>query len=210
MLGNAHQLARDGVRRQHKIHAARVNRAGRHAIVLGAGILGKGDAALGLDRFQSEGAVGGRARQHHANGAIPGILSQRAEEMIDHAAKSEAWDFARHELQSAVDNTHAARRRNHIHMIGLDCWFVVNLHDRHLRGAREDFRQGAGMRWRQMLHQHERHAGIHRQRFEQLRERFQPASGRANADDRERRSRCGFTSVFHDFPGGGGDFTGFL
>lgn len=39
----------------------------------------------------------------------------------------------------------------------------------------------------QMLHDNERHAGIGRQRFEQLRVSLEPACGRADADDHQRR-----------------------
>ena len=40
----------------------------------------------------------------------------------------------------------------------------------------------------EMLHQHERHAGVEREMLEQLRERLQPAGRGADAHDRERRA----------------------
>ena len=71
-------------------------------------------------------------------------------------------------------------------MVRLDRRLFVHLHDRHFRRPRQDFRQGAGVRRRQVLHHDERHAGIGWQRLEQLRQRIQPAGRCADADDRER------------------------
>jgi hypothetical protein len=95
--------------------------------------------------------------------------------------------LARQELQRPTDDDHAPVRRDYVDVVRLDRRLFVNLHDRHFRRPRQDFRQGAGVRGRQVLHQDERHAGIGRQRLEQLRERLQPAGRGADADDRERR-----------------------
>ena len=80
---DAGDLPGDPVRGQHEVHAAGGDGAVRHALVLGRVVLGEGDAALGLDLFQPEGAVGGGAGQDHADGPVPLVLRQRAEELID-------------------------------------------------------------------------------------------------------------------------------
>ena len=49
----------------------------RHPLVLGRRVLGEGDAALALDRFQAKGAVRGRAGQNHADGLVPPVFRQR-------------------------------------------------------------------------------------------------------------------------------------
>ena len=57
------KLAGDLLGRQNKIHAPRQDRALRHARISGRlGILGKGNAAFGLDGLQPQRAVGRRAR----------------------------------------------------------------------------------------------------------------------------------------------------
>ncbi len=71
-------------------------------------------------------------------------------------------------------------------MIGLNCHPLRGLFDRHRRGARKDLRQGAFLVRVQVYHEQESHAGIGRQRLEQLRDRLQPAGRSAHADDEER------------------------
>ena len=56
MLGDARQLPRDLLRRQHQVHAARCNRAARHRIEDRRIVLREGNAAFGFDRFEHDDA----------------------------------------------------------------------------------------------------------------------------------------------------------
>ena len=112
------------------------------------------------------------------------LFRQRTEELIDRTVYAVA--LARQELQRPADDDHALSGRDYVDVVRLDRRLVLNLHDRHCRRPRQDFRQGAGVRRGEVLHQDERHAGIGRQRLEQLRECLQSAGRGADADDRER------------------------
>jgi hypothetical protein len=115
---------------------------------------------------------------------VPSIGRQRAEELIDRPVDPV---LARQELQRTAGDDHAAIGGDHVHMVRLDGRLVVHLGDRHAGGAGEDLGQGAGVCGQEVLDQHEGHARVGGQRLEQLGERFQPARGRAHADQGERR-----------------------
>jgi hypothetical protein len=68
-------------------------------------------------------------------------------------------------------------------VIGFHPQIVRDLLHRHGSDPRQKACKRAFMLGVEMLHQHEPHACIGRQMFQQLRERFQPASGSANAND---------------------------
>ena len=74
-------------RREHEIHAARRHRAARHRVVSGRIVLRERDPALGLDRLQSQRAVGRRAGKHHADGPLALVLRQRLEKEIDRSMR---------------------------------------------------------------------------------------------------------------------------
>ena len=83
MLADPGDLLRDLTGRQHEVDAAGGHRALRHALVLGGVVLSEGDATLGLDGLQPEGAVGGRAGEDDPYRPVALRLGQRAQEMVD-------------------------------------------------------------------------------------------------------------------------------
>ena len=88
------------------------------------------------------------------------VFRQRAEELIDRPVNPST--LARQELQHATGDDHAMAGRDYVDVIRLDRRLVLHLQDRHGGGPGENFRQGAGMRRGQMLHQDEAHPGIGR------------------------------------------------
>ena len=89
--GDAHELARD-LRRA----AARRSTQPEAMALCGMPsccarvVLGERDAALGLDRFEPERAVRRGAGQDHADGLVPLVLGQRAEELVDRPVQRRA------------------------------------------------------------------------------------------------------------------------
>ena len=143
MLADADDLASDLIRRQYKVHAPRGDGAVRHPLVLGRRILRERDAALGLDRFQSESAVRGRARQDHADGLMPPVFRQRAKELIDRPVNP--LTLARQKLQRSECDDHAPIGRDHVDVVRLDRRLVVNFRDGHFRRPRKNLCQRAGV-----------------------------------------------------------------
>ena len=74
-------------------------------------------------------------------------------------------------------------------MIGLDRHAVFDEMDRERRMARQQLVHEALEVRRQVLNDHERHAGVLRQVIEEAHERIEPARRRADADDKTRRHR---------------------
>jgi len=83
MPRDARDLVGDAGRRQHEVDAAGGDRAARHAGVLGRIVLREGDATGSLDLLHALRAVGGAARQDHADGLVPLLLRERAQEPVD-------------------------------------------------------------------------------------------------------------------------------
>ena len=70
--------------REHQVDGLCQDGAAWHAVVLGlGGILSHGEAAVGTNRRQSDGAVVARAGQHHADGAAVVHIGERSEEVVD-------------------------------------------------------------------------------------------------------------------------------
>jgi hypothetical protein len=68
-------------------------------------------------------------------------------------------------------------------MVGLYFLAVLCLKDGHRGRARERLAKRARVRRIEVLDEHERHPGVGREVFEQLRKRLEPAGGRTDADD---------------------------
>jgi hypothetical protein len=151
-------LGGDPGRRQDEIDAAGGDGALRHASVLGGIVLREGDAALGLDRIEAGRAVGQRAREDDADRAVVALLGERAEEGVDRVVR--AGMVAGVEAEPAPGEEHRAVRRDHIDVIGPDLGLVDDLFDRHRGLASEDLGEHARVVGGQVLHEHERHAGV--------------------------------------------------
>src|SRR5271169_4870342 len=81
---DAQQSGSDFAWRQHKIHAACLDRAGWHTIKLrGARLLRKSDPALLANGLETERAIAADTRQHHApRGRVP-FLGEASEKLIN-------------------------------------------------------------------------------------------------------------------------------
>ena len=90
----------------------------------------------------------------------------------------------RRELEHAIGNRQQLARWNDVHVIGFDRLAVRRFDDRHPSGALEDRCHCTGVFRRKVRQQYERHSGIGRHCFQQLLQRFEPARGRTDADDR--------------------------
>ena len=83
MAADAREFFGDLFGREREVHAPGGDGAARHTVVLGGfRFLREGDPALGLNRFQPQRAVGGRARKDDADGACALIFRQRLQESV--------------------------------------------------------------------------------------------------------------------------------
>ncbi len=186
---DARQLLRDGVRRQHEIHAPGRHRAGRHARVLRARVLRERDAALALDGLETEGAVGGAPRQDHPDGPVALVLGQRVQEVVDGAVGR--GSLAGLDVEGPPRHRQAHAGRDHVDVIGPDGEPLTALHHRHRGGASQDLGQHAGVRGIEVLDQDERQPGIGGQRAHQRGDRLEPSRGGSDADDGDRGGELG-------------------
>jgi len=76
------------------------------------------------------------------------------------------------QVQHALRDGQVRVRRDDVDMIRLDSQVVGDLANRYRSGPRQKLGQRAGVIRVEMLHQHETHARVRRQMFEQLRERL--------------------------------------
>ena len=173
------------LRRQDEVHAPRGDGAARHAVVRGRlQVLGKDDAAFRLDRPRSERPVRAGPGEDHADRlAAPG-LGQRAQERVDRQVSAPGGD-ARDQLQHVSFDGDVVPPRGDVDVVGLDRRVPSDLGDRQAASLRQQVGQDALVAGVQVLHQHEGHAGVRRQRSEKLPERVQPAGGGPHADDGE-------------------------
>ena len=177
------------LRRQDEVHAPRGDGAARHAVVRGRlQVLGKDDASFRLDRPRSERPVRAGPGQDHADRlAAPG-LGERAQEGVDRKVPAPRGD-ARDQLQHVSLDGDVVPPRGDVDVVGLDRRVPSDLGDRQAASLRQQVGQDALVAGVQVLHQHEGHAGVGRQRSEKLPERVQPAGGGPHADDGEITSR---------------------
>ena len=78
-------------------------------------------------------------------------------------------------MEVAIGHPHLDVRRNHVQMIRLDGHAFGDLNHRHRCVIGQERRECALVLRCQVLHQHDREAGIGRQRADQARERLQAA-----------------------------------
>ena len=170
MTGDPRQLARDVLGTQDEIHAARRDRGARHAVMAGGVfLLREGDPSLGLDGFDPEGAVGGRAGQNDSDRAGLQAVRERPEEVV-HRHVTPVGLSPGGESKMSVVELHHAVGRNHVDLVGLDPHRARGLADRHARVAGEDLRQQTLMCRVQMLDDDEGHARVRGDVAEQLAE----------------------------------------
>lgn len=131
MFASHGQLPPNGCRTQYKIDHAGSHRAERHTVECGAFILGKGDAAGGLDGFEADGAVRGRAGENDANRAALLVLGERGQKVID-GQMATAFFRTRSQHDHALENGHLGIGRDHINMVRLDFRVLSSLLDGHL------------------------------------------------------------------------------
>ena len=78
-------------------------------VVLGGVVLRERDAARRLDLLEPERAVGGGAREDHADGLVALLLGERAQEVVDRAvlrratsSRGESWSSRRATIIEAL------------------------------------------------------------------------------------------------------------
>ncbi len=181
--GQARDFHGDALGRQDGVDAARRDGAARHGVIPGGQrVLREAEAAGGLDRLESQGAVGAGAGEDHADGIAGLDLRQRAEEEIDRHVLARGYR-PRQELQVSVPDRHVHVGRDDVDVVGLDAHAVQRLGNRHRGRAGEEGRQDALVGRGQVLHEHKRRAGVRGQVLQQLPEGLEAAGGSADAND---------------------------
>src|SRR6185437_8371729 len=89
---------------------------------------------------------------------------------------------------SGRDRHHRAGR-DYIHAIGLYLYSRLHLIDRHPGRFGENLGEQTVMAWIEVLDQHKRHSGVHRQGLKELLIRVQTSRGRTDRDDGKRTAR---------------------
>ena len=160
VAGDAHKLSRDLGRREDEVHHASRDRRSWHAVVgCAGGVLGEGDAALGLDRRKPERAVRGRPRQNDADGATAEGTGQRAKEAVDRQRRT-LRRVPRREAQPGVLEAQVKTRRDHVGMAGLDGHTVSDLAYRQRRFVAEQLRQDTLVGGGEVLYHDKRHGDV--------------------------------------------------
>ncbi len=152
------------------------------------GFLGHDHAALALDRPHAQGAVAAGAGEHDADRPLALVLRQRAEEEVDRQALA-ARRRGLEQVQLAVQEGHVAVGRNDVGAVRPHHHAVLDLEDLHAGVALDQIGEDALVVGREVLHQHEGHAGIRvgRDGGEERLEGRQTAGRGADADDGEGR-----------------------
>jgi hypothetical protein len=154
------EMGRHLRRRQHEIGQPGGDDTARHGVIgRRLGRLGHDQSALALDRPRPQGAVAAGAREQDTDRPFVLIERQRAEEEIDRqpqslrpvgsSRRSVPWNSAMSRLG-----------RDDVGAIRLDPHPVLDLLHAHTGIAFDQFGEHALVIGRQMLHQHEGHAGL--------------------------------------------------
>jgi hypothetical protein len=172
-----------GLRGQHVIGDTGIARGLRHAVELGGLDVLHHDQAAGLvHRPDAARAVRAATRQHDCDRMGAAVLGERAEEDIDrqgHLLLAPA--FAQEQLAARDD--HLLLGRDQINVVRLDGHPVLAEMDRQRRTAGQDLVHQTLEVGREVLNDHERHAGVDRHVLEEPLERLEAPSRRADADD---------------------------
>ena len=153
----------DLFRREHLVHRAGGNRAEGHAVELRRlGTLAEDEAPGPADVLDAPRPVAAGARQDDGDRAVPHVLRQRAEEMIDRQRQAVPRIAVAQEQPALLDD-HLLHRRKEIEHVGLDQGFVLGLPDRHRGPPPEELVHQALEIGRQVLQDDEGHPGIGRE-----------------------------------------------
>ena len=156
----------------------------RHAaqgVVIELG-LGQRQPAVLLDRPDADRSIAPDTRQHDADGALAAILGQRCEERIDGPAML-AQRRRRLEPENAIHDGERRIRRDDEHTVRFDRKPIRGGHHRNRALRSEQLDQQALVVRGEVLHQHERHAGVGRQVRQKALEGGQTSGRGADADD---------------------------
>ena len=148
------------------------------------GVLRDDEAALFLDGFQPEAAVGAGSRKDHADGARAVVLRQRVQQEVERQARAVARLGLR-EVQGAVADGEIGAGRNDIEVVALERHSVGGLPHGHRRVAGQQVHHHAFVGRIEMLDQDEGHAVAGRQRVQQLPAGVEAARRGADPDDDE-------------------------
>ena len=162
--------------RKHEICGAGHDGAARHAVVGGIlRVLHDNEPALVAYRRQPDAAVGAAARENRADRSRAAILGERAQEEIEGHAS--AMPLARLcQSKRAVADRQIDPRRDDVDVIALDRHAVRRFQHRHRGMAGQKTDHHAAVRRIEVQNQDEGHAGVGRERVEQLVEGVQPPS----------------------------------
>ena len=189
MRSEPRQLGRDQSRRHHEVHAARVERAARHAVMLGGVVLHESDPALSLDRLQAERPVGPGPRQNHADGLTVSRDRQRLQEHIHRQMQSgsqSAWS----QPQSIPLDHHVRVRRDDVDVIRLQLSPIAHFAHHHRREVRQNLGHRTLVVGVQMRDDNKRQPAPRSHRAKQLGQRFESPRRSADPHDRKQRDVC--------------------
>lgn len=182
VVGQIQKLFGQALRSQDKVGEPRVDDAARHSVELGAlGILRHHDAAVLLNGLDAVGAVGARAGQHDAHGAVAAFFGKRREEHVDRMVDRAMVVVG--EKQMPGLNGEILLRRNQVDPVGRHFLQMLGLNDLHGRVLAENLGHQAFVIGREVLHDHKGDVGVCGQLEEKLLQSFKPASGSTDADD---------------------------
>jgi hypothetical protein len=189
MAGDPRELGGDLGRGQDDVDGSCEHRAVRHAGVLRRSlVLGERHAPCSLDRAKADRAVGSGARENHADRSGSLVVGQGRQEGVDRQVLA-VGVVSRSKAQDPARYRQAVVRWNDVDVIGPDRRAVLDLAGRHGGHPGEQVCQDRLVRRVKMLHQHEGHAGVVRQRPKKLGEGLEATRGGAEAHDRETRRR---------------------
>ena len=173
---------RNLVDRKHEIHGAGHDGAARHAVVSRIlRILHDDEPAPVVDRRQPEAAVGARAREDRADGSLAAVFGERAQEEVERHARAVPLARLREPKYAGADRK-IEPRRDDIDMIALDRHALRRFPHRHRRVGGQQGGHHALVRRIEVLDQDEGHAGVGRERLEELAERLQSPGRGAETD----------------------------
>ena len=143
VLGVGHQLRRHFGRREFVVDQSRCDGAARHAVEFG-GLRSLHDdhAVLFLDGAHAEGSVAARSREDDADGALPLVLGERTEKIVDgQTLPPRGRDFE--QLQRTVEQGHVMAGRDDVGTVRPDDHAVRHLVHRHARVALDELGEDA-------------------------------------------------------------------
>lgn len=182
VTAEARELAGDLGRGAAEVDAARGDRARGHAPELGrAGLLGHGDPARGLDRAQTLGAVDAGAGEDDADGLVPAVVGQRAEERVEREVQPGPLPPG-DERQGAVPDGQVGVGRDHVDAVRRQRHAVGRLDDAQGRDPLEDPREHARPRGVEVQDHDERQARVHGHLGQELPQGLEAAGRRAEGD----------------------------